>query len=99
MPTELVRGLKAHRPSPATNDYVKRLSGSNTCSRVLDLLGDLFAQRRLGGGSEAGQRVVVDGDFLLAAAELAQPEPLVDECPSNLFASGKGWRRAYEILI
>ena len=35
-------------------------------------LGDLLAQRQLGGGAEAGEQIVVDGDRLVAAVERAE---------------------------
>jgi hypothetical protein len=41
--------------------------------------GDLFAERQLRRRGEAGQHIVVDGNRRLAAAERAEPDPLVDE--------------------
>src|SRR5262249_49465024 len=47
---------------------------------------DLFSQCRLGGGGEAGEQIVVDGDRLLAADARAKPAPLVAERLSDLFS-------------
>jgi hypothetical protein len=51
-----------------------------------DRLGDLFAQRQLGGVPEPGEQVVITGDCLLVAAESAIPEPFVIERFGDLFA-------------
>lgn len=48
-------------------------------------LGDQFAQRRLGCRAEAGRQIVVDGNFLGAAVERAEPVPLVEERPGDPF--------------
>jgi len=48
--------------------------------------GNLFAQWEFGYRAEAGQQVVVDGNRLRAAAESAEPEPLVEERIGDLFA-------------
>jgi hypothetical protein len=47
---------------------------------------DLFAQRKLRCRAEPGQQIVVDGNRVLAVAERAEPDPLVDERAGDLFA-------------
>jgi sulfur transfer complex TusBCD TusB component (DsrH family) len=44
--------------------------------------------------AEAGDRIVIDGDCVLAAAELAERNSLVDKRPCNLLAQGQFARRA-----
>jgi len=57
---------------------------------------------RLGGGAEAGQQIVVDGNRLLAAAKRAEPDSLVAERPGDLFAQcrlGGGAEAGEQIVV